>query len=102
MLCHDAPEPSLGPITKIIRDNPHGWSEEALAYADEGRARLTSVFNQLRPHLLVHAHFHVSARGSYSIPGGHDHTTRIVSLASGGMDGNLAILTIRTLQVELI
>ena len=50
----------------------------------------------------MHGHHHVVDRATIWIPGGHDHTTDIVSLGCDGMGGNLAILDIHTLQVAVI
>lgn len=102
MLSHDAPQPATRAVENIIRHNPQGWPADALTYAAQGRAKLTTTFHQVRPHLLVHGHFHIVDRATVWVPGGHDHPTEVVALARDGMGGNLAILDIPTLQVTIL
>ncbi len=91
MLTHDAPDPLTPKVRAVVERNPHGWSTEALAYAAQGRVRVTRAFTSVRPRLLVHGHHHLADRATVRLPDtGRD--TEIVSLAMAGMPRSAAVL----------
>ena len=58
MLTHDAPEP-LVPLVHRIVFSPSRWHPDALDYCAEGRRLITRAFNAVRPRVLFHGHYHV-------------------------------------------
>lgn len=92
MLTHDAPAPATPAVNRIIqRGNRSGWSKRGRRYAAQGRERVTAAFNAAHPHLLAHGHFHVPDQAVIA-PDGWGHRCQVLSLASGGKYGNLAVL----------
>nr|WP_188110452.1 hypothetical protein [Aeromicrobium ginsengisoli] len=100
MLTHDAPEPALPAVQRIL-DGPSYWSEAALVYAAEGRAQVTKAFSGVTPRLLIHGHMHVADRGAVRIPGA-PWDTQVVSLNCDEGVGNLGTLDLESLNVEVI
>lgn len=99
MLTHDSPAPPwcTDPVARVIRENPHGWPAESLAYAMEGLDLLTRAVLGVRPRLLAHGHFHVAGETAVRLPGA-DHDTTVWSLAANGEAGNLRLLDLTTLR----
>jgi hypothetical protein len=98
MIAHDSPGPlwSTRPVTEILRSNPMGWTDRALAYSTTGRERITEAFTRVAPLLFVHGHYHCSGQRIVTLPGaGHD--TRIWSLDRNGRAGNIRLLDLETL-----
>lgn len=91
MLTHDAPEPLAPKVRAFVERNPHGWSEEALAYAAEGGARVTRAFQAVKPRLLVHGHHHLADRTIVRLPDAA-WDTEIVSLGMAGQPRSAAVL----------
>jgi len=102
-LSHDAPEPLTPKIQRIV-NNPGGWSEAGLLYADEGRERITRIFNAVKPKFLFHGHYHV--QDSADLTGGIGHNApfkfHAESLNMDGTDGNLIIFDIATHQIQYL
>jgi hypothetical protein len=91
MLTHDAPDPLNPKVQAVVERNPHGWSTEALAYATEGRDRLTRAFKAVRPRLLVHGHHHLADRATVRLADAA-WDTEIVSLSMAGRPRSAAVL----------
>ena len=98
MLTHDSPAAPYctAPVAEIMATNPMGWSDDVLAYADDGIDKVTRAVLGVRPRLLVHGHFHVAGEAEVSLPGA-DHCTTIWSLAARRDPGNVRVLDLDTL-----
>jgi len=98
MLTHDSPRPPYcsAPVADIIRNNPWGWPEASLAYAEDGIERVTRAVLGVRPRLLVHGHFHVTGEAVVRLPGA-DHDTSIWSLGANNDPGNVRLLDLDSL-----
>lgn len=90
MLTHDAPDGSTNAVGRIVDTNPLRWSAGALAYAAEGRSRLTQAVQGVQPSLLVHGHYHLKA--DQTVAHGDSWSCRYVSLANEHRSGNLAVI----------
>ena len=86
MLAHDAGSVCVPKVAKIIGGNPFGWSDSARQYADEGRKRIDTAYNGVKPRLYAHGHYHV-VDDAY----GPDDE-RLLSLHQDGQAGNLVTL----------
>lgn len=97
MVTHDAPGPPwcVPKVAQIIRNNPMGWPDRALACARVGRDLVTEAFLGVRPRLLIHGHYHVSGERTVRLPGA-DFETRIWSLDMNGKAGNVRLLDLDT------
>lgn len=91
MLTHDAPDPLNPKVRAVVERNPHGLSTDALAYAADGRGRVTRAFRAVRPRLLVHGHHHLADRTTVRLPDAA-WDTEIVSLAMAGRPRSAAVL----------
>lgn len=95
MLAHDAPEVGVYGVEQIVASNPMGWSEKALAYAKEGRDKMTHIVSEVQPDLMFHGHYHVSGVGEMA------HGGQIWSLNRDYHQNSVAILDIEDgLSVE--
>lgn len=97
MLAHDAPDYGTTKVQEIINTPPHvsGWSDSGLRYAKEGRTLMNIAFAGVKPKLFAHGHYHVfdaTERGA----------TKFLALACDGMHGNVAILHLDTLELDLL
>lgn len=121
MVTHDAPGPpyAVPAVEAILRSNPMGWSDQALAYAAVGRKRVTQAFEGVRPKVLVHGHYHAPGTavvplfegsvidmadrpgGKYvgpEIAGAQTGECRVVSLADQRNAENLVVLDLESFQ----
>jgi hypothetical protein len=98
MLTHDTPGPPYctEPVADTIRNNPRGWPDSILAYADEGIELLTRAVVGVKPLLLAHGHFHVAGQTVVRLPGSA-HDTTVWSLAANQDPGNVRLLDLDTL-----
>jgi hypothetical protein len=98
MLTHDSPGPPYctEPVADIIRNNPCGWPDSSLAYAQDGIEKLTRAVLDVKPLLLAHGHFHVPGQAVVRLPGAAQDTT-IWSLAANQDKGNVRLLDLETL-----
>jgi hypothetical protein len=98
MLTHDSPEPPYctDSVADTIRNNPWGWPDSILAYAQEGIERVTRAVIGVEPLLLVHGHFHVADEAAVRLPGS-THETTIWSLGANQDPGNVRLLDLDTL-----
>ncbi|TFD94016.1 metallophosphatase family protein [Cryobacterium lactosi] len=92
LLTHEAVDGGPELVERILRGNPLGWDDNALAYSALSRDRVTRVYHALHPQVLAHGHLHVKAELS------HDDGRRIYSLAADGDAGNLAVLSLDNLR----
>lgn len=60
LVTHDAPDGGTKAVDAVLRSNPFGFSERALAYAAEGRELMNRARDGVRPKLQLHGHYHVS------------------------------------------
>lgn len=90
MLTHDAPERGTQVVENILVYNPQGWSEQELAYAKEGRDRMTRAVQEIKPRMLLHGHYHTKGAGNLKY--GEETAGVIYSLDCDGVDGNIAIM----------
>ena len=98
MLTHDSPGPPYctAPVADTIRDNPWGWPDSILAYAQDGIEKLTRAVVGVAPLLLAHGHFHVAGETTVRLPGSA-HETTIWSLAANQDPDNVRLLDLDTL-----
>lgn len=109
MVSHDAPgDPYQTPkVAHICATNPIGFSQMALSYAAVGRHRITEVFEEARPRLVVHGHYHVADRAIVTLPPPHASTSRdteqdrcqVVSLAGNKQAANLSFLDLDHMEM---
>ena len=94
MLTHEGPAGTpVRPVREILRTNPHKYPATALEASAASRARVSEVWDAVRPELLAHGHMHVPAGGKT------DDGRRVASLGLDGQEGNLAILDMATLKM---
>jgi hypothetical protein len=91
MLTHDAPDPLNPKVQAVVERNPHGFSTGALAYAADGRGRVSRAFRAVRPRLLVHGHHHLADRATVRLADAA-WDTEIVSLGMAGQPRSAAVL----------
>lgn len=94
MLTHEGPAGTpVRPVREILRTNPHQFPEAALEASAASRARVSEVWDAVRPELLAHGHMHVPAGGKTN------DGRRVASLGRDGQEGNLALLDMATLKM---
>nr|WP_314841471.1 metallophosphoesterase [uncultured Microbacterium sp.] len=94
MLTHESPASTpVRPVQAVLRKNPHHFSKAALEASAASRARVSKVWDVVRPELLAHGHMHVAGGGKN--PDGR----RVASLGRDGHEWNLGILDMRTLKM---
>lgn len=98
MLTHDSPGPPYctDPVADTIQNNPWGWPDSILAYAEDGMEKITRAVIGVKPLLLAHGHFHVSGETAVRLPGS-THETTIWSLAANQDPGSVRLLDLDTL-----
>lgn len=98
MLTHDSPARPYctEPVADLLRDNPWGWPDSSLAYADVGLERVTRAVVGVKPRMLAHGHFHVAGETAVRLPGSTYETT-IWSLGANQDQGNVRLLDLDTL-----
>jgi hypothetical protein len=96
MLTHDCPSS----VPPTLSSPPREWLPQIPA-AEAHRNLLDEVVRQVQPSHLIHGHYHIAysrpARMPYAAHGGILQAT---GLACDGMDGNWAILNVRTMEWE--
>lgn len=94
MLTHETPAGTpVRPVREVLRQNPHQFSKATLEASAASRARVSKVWDVVRPELLAHGHMHVAGGGK--TPDGR----RVASLGRDGHEWNLGILDMRTLMI---
>lgn len=95
MLSHEGPANTpVRAVQEVLRANPMGFPDDALADSAASRTRVASVWDAARPELLVHGHMHAPGGGTYG------DGRRVASLGRDGQQGNLAILDMKTLRMQ--
>jgi len=88
MLCHDAPN-GVSAITKRISSNPMGFDVAGLAYAEEGREKMTRAFRSVAPKTFVHGHYHFPVNEMVPRPGmGSGSEMEYTHILGLGCDGS--------------
>ncbi len=94
MLTHESPAGTpVRAVREILRNNPHRFTKAALETSSASRARLSKVWDAVRPELLAHGHMHVGAGGQTA------DGRRVASLGRDGHEGNLGILDMSNLRM---
>ena len=101
LLGHEVPI-GVQEIEDQIEKNPDGWSEDARAYAAEGRRQFHRGFLAVRPRLSVGAHWHRHVDTTVAFDNGTQRfSCRVVVLDMNGADTlGQAILDTATLHLE--
>ncbi|WP_251443306.1 metallophosphoesterase [Microbacterium sp. USTB-Y] len=95
MLTHESPAGTpVRPVQRILRTNPHGFPQSALDASASSRARVSEVWDAVRPELLMHGHLHVAGGGKT------EDGRRVASFGRDTHEGNLGILDMKTLKVS--
>lgn len=94
MLAHDAPE-GLEEIHRQVSHNPHGFLEEDLLYAADGRRRMEEAVQGVRPKLFFHGHYHFLVNEKKKLTNGQE--SHIVGFARDHLDNSLGSLDTETL-----
>ncbi|TFD94008.1 metallophosphatase family protein [Cryobacterium lactosi] len=92
LLTHEAVDGGTELVERILRSNPLGWDEAAIAYSALSRERVTRVYEALRPRVLAHGHLHLKDERTSK------DGRKIYSLGADGQDGNLAVLRLEDLR----
>ncbi|WP_060921113.1 metallophosphoesterase [Microbacterium paraoxydans] len=94
MLTHESPANTpVRPVQKLLRTNPHWFTKAALEASVASRARVSQVWDAVRPELLIHGHMHVAGGGQT------DDGRRVASLGRDGNEWNLGILDMQNLRM---
>ncbi|MGY4856858.1 metallophosphoesterase [Cryobacterium sp. AP23] len=92
LLCHEAIDGGADLVERVLKANPLGWDEDALAYSALSRHRVTRVYEALTPSVMAHGHLHLKAERTF------EDGRRVYSVAADGDAGNLAVLDLHTLR----
>ncbi|WP_091232177.1 metallophosphoesterase [Microbacterium sp. 3J1] len=94
MLTHESPANTpVRSVQKILRTNPNWFTKTALEASAASRARISEVWDAVRPELLAHGHLHAPGGGKT------EDGRRVASLGKDGQEANLAILDMKTLRM---
>lgn len=94
MLTHESPaDTPVRAVREILRNNPHRFTKAALEASAASRARVSRVWDAVRPELLAHGHMHVGAGGKTA------DGRRVASLGREGREWNLGILDMNNLRM---
>lgn len=95
MLTHESPARTpVRAVREILRTNPFGFPDDAIADSATSRARVSKVWDILYPELLIHGHMHAPGGGQT------EDGRRVASLGQDGQQGNLGFLDMQTLRIE--
>lgn len=95
MLTHESPAGTpVRAVQEILRTNPFGFPDDALADSATSRARVAKVWNIVYPELLIHGHMHAPGGGQT------EDGLRVASLGQDGQQGNFGFLDMQTLRIE--
>lgn len=99
MVCHDAPH-GVKPIDRLAQDIRTDFLSIDITYAEESRARLTTVVDSVTPNLLLHGHYHFPVDEIRHNPDGS--TTRVFGLSRDNDPASLGTLDLPSLKVSLL
>lgn len=95
MLTHESPAATpVRAVRELLGTNPNRFPTEALEESAKSRARVSEVWDAVRPELLMHGHMHTPGGGTA------EDGRRVVSLGRDVQEDNLAILDMTTLTLE--
>lgn len=95
MLTHESPARTpVRAVREILRTNPMGFPDDALADSAASRGRVAEVWDATHPELLVHGHMHVAGGGATK------DGRRVASFGRDAHEGNLGFLDMQTLRIE--
>lgn len=95
LLTHESPAGSpVRPVREVLRTNPLGFPKAARLESAVSRKRVSRVWDEVRPDLLMHGHMHTPGAGTT------DDGRRVISMGCDGQQGNLALLDLRSLELE--
>jgi hypothetical protein len=99
MIAHDSPGTpyAVSGVEDILKTNPMGFPDQALAYATVGRNRMTTAYEGVAPKLFFHGHYHVT--GTRLVTAHGEPERWVVSLDQQNRRGNIAFVNLDTLQV---
>ncbi len=96
MLAHESPADTPVPaVRRILQTNPLGFPRESLIESAASRARVRQVWDAVNPRILLHGHMHAPGAGAA------EDGRRVISLGCNGQQGNLAILNLADLTVDV-
>lgn len=96
MLTHESPVGTpVRKVREVLRTNPLGFPEEARLESAVSRKRVSRVWDEVRPDLLMHGHMHTPGAGTT------DDGRRVISMGCDDQQGNLAFLDSRDLELEV-
>jgi hypothetical protein len=94
MLTHESPAGTpVRAVREILRTNPQGFPKPALEASAASRARVSEVWDAVRPELLAHGHLHAPGGGKT------EDGRRVASLGREGQNWNLGILDMESLRM---
>lgn len=94
MLTHESPaDTPVRAVREILRKNPQRFPKAALQASAASRARVSEVWDAVRPELLVHGHMHVGAGGQTA------DGRRVASLGRECREWNLGMLDMQNLRM---
>jgi hypothetical protein len=99
-VAHDAPL-GVTQIEKHIEGNPLGFYRDDLDYAYDGRRKMATVVDVVRPKLFFHGHYHKKIDDKLEVfneDTGLDDVVAIKGLAADGNLGSQGILDLDTLE----
>lgn len=101
MLTHDCPEGVA--LFGTHRKQDPIWAPIELRYANESRKALRMAVDGVKPQLLMHGHFHFFTDDHTLLNDGtSDYELHSIGLDMNGTRKNLAMLDLKTLDVEII
>lgn len=101
MITHDAPKGVE--LLSNHRDSDKGWSQEALAYADDSRSMVRHALDGVKPSMLFHGHYHhYIDRMTTLTDGTEEYTYRHIGLDMNGYEKNISILDLSDMSVDMI
>ena len=96
MLTHESPAGSpVRRVREILRTNPLGFPKAARLESAASRKRVSRVWDEVRPELLMHGHMHIPDCGTT------DDGRRVVSMGCDGQQGNIAFLDLGSLELDV-
>lgn len=95
MLTHESPDRTpVRAVQEILRTNPMGFPDDALADSLHSRRRVAKVWDLVHPTLLVHGHMHAPGGGQT------EDGRRVASLGCDGQQGSIGFLDMFTLTMQ--
>ncbi|MCK9913809.1 metallophosphoesterase [Microbacterium ginsengisoli] len=96
MITHESPESTpVAAVAAVLASNPHGFPRAALLASAASRARVSEVWDALRPDVLFHGHMHAPGIGKTS-----DGRT-VVSLGCDRQPMNVVLLEVSAAGVRV-